>query len=322
MSIQTKDLLTDLVLNQHDLKGQMDLLKQLSLEKIDTDTLAFAVEFFRSQMFAIDLGKDSEYAIDMAGTGGDKSGTFNISTTSALVAAAAGAKIAKHGNVSISSKSGGIDLLRALHVYLPEAAEDAINYFQEHGLVFLFAQHYHPTFKNFTAARKELADNGVITLFNILGPLLNPAKVKRCICGVFRADLLEMMAGALKKTGAKKALIVHGSGLDELSITGDNLVLEINEGTIQNHEWSPETFGFKRADISHLQGGTPEENAAITKGILYGDIKGPKKDIVSLNAGAALYVSADEYGLADCIDLARATIENGKAATLLEGLGR
>jgi len=313
-----KDALHRLVEEEMPLEAQIACLRELTLENLSPDTVTEAVLLFRKHMIPVDLG--GRDAVDPVGTGGDKSGSFNISTTSALVAAAAGIPVAKHGNVSISSKSGGIDLLRALNLPVPVSAVQAQSDFQKNNIVFFFAQAFHPVFRKFTDSRRALAAEGVITLFNILGPLLNPAGVTRTVTGVFRADLVPLMAEVRAATGTQKALIVHGNGMDELTLTGENKIAELADGKIRYYTAAPEDWGFSVCSAEDLQGGTPQENAEITRGIFDGRITGAKKDVAVLNAAAAIYTGTDGTGFSEALDIARETVEKGAATALLDRL--
>jgi anthranilate phosphoribosyltransferase len=313
-----KDSIHRLVHDELSMDGQLDCLRGLTLDSLTPELVAEAVKLFRGQMIAVPLPHKD--AVDPVGTGGDKSGSFNISTTSALAAAAAGTAIAKHGNISISSKSGGIDLLQELHLTIPGTAAQAVSEFERNNIVFFFAQIFHPVFKNFTAARRALAAEGVITLFNILGPLLNPAETQRTVTGVFRADLVPLVAEVKRATGIKKALIVHGNGMDELTLTGENIIAEINGDDIRYYTKTPEDFGFQSCTADDIQGGSPQENAVITRAIFDGSITGAKKDIVILNTAAAIYVGDDDITFDAALEKARAAIESGAATALLERL--
>ena len=300
------------------LDEQITCLKTLSLDELSVETIVEAVHAFRKKMIFVDL--PNKEAVDLAGTGGDKSNSFNISTTASIVAAAAGTPIAKHGNVSISSKSGGIDLLRMMNLPIPDTKEEAIANFEKDNIVFFFAQTFHPIFKKFSPARKALAGEGVITLFNILGPLLNPAKTPRSINGVFRADLVELVAEVKAATGTTRSLVMHGNGMDELSLTGQNTIAEIKDGKIICETKMPEDFGLSPCTAEDIEGGTPEENAKITYGIFDGSITGAKKDIVVLNAAAAIYVGSDLLDFSESIEAAQNAIETGEAQRVLERL--
>ncbi|WP_206830417.1 anthranilate phosphoribosyltransferase [Alicyclobacillus fructus] len=257
-----------------------------------------------------------EGTLDTCGTGGDGRDTFNISTAVAFVAAAAGIPVAKHGNRAASSRSGSADVLQALGavIDLPVSASEVL--LREIGLCFLFAQVYHPAMKVAAQVRKEL---GFRTIFNILGPLTNPAGAKRQVLGVFHEDLVPIVGDALVSLGSEHALVVHGAGgLDELSLAGPSLVAEVKEGTVCTYRLSPEDVGLKPAPIEAVRGGSPEENAAIVRRILSGEERGPKRDIVLLNAGAALYVGGKAASVREGVALAEALLDDGRAADVLD----
>lgn len=262
--------------------------------------------------------KNCSDSIDIVGTGGDMSNSFNISTTSSFVIAGAGQKVAKHGNRSASSKSGAADCLEALGVKIstvPEQAEKCIN---EIGISFLFAQSYHPAMRFVGPVRKQI---GIKTVFNIMGPLLNPAFAEYMVLGVYSPDIMDNMAKVLINLGIKRAMLVYGNDkLDEISISDATSVCEIKDGKIKKYEICPEDFGFKRASKDEIKGGTPEENAQITRDILSGIEKGTKRDIVLLNAGCALYVTEKADTIADGIKLAEKSIDSGAALRKLEEL--
>ena len=262
--------------------------------------------------------KNCSDSIDIVGTGGDMSNSFNISTTSSFVIAGAGQKVAKHGNRSASSKSGAADCLEALGVKIstvPEQAEKCIN---KIGISFLFAQSYHPAMRFVGPVRKQI---GIKTVFNIMGPLLNPAFAEYMVLGVYSPDIMDNMAKVLINLGIKRAMLVYGNDkLDEISISDATTVCEINDGKIDKYEICPEDFGFKRASKDEIKGGTPEENAQITRDILSGKEKGSKRDIVLLNAGCALYVTGKTDTIAEGIKLAEKSINSGAALKKLEEL--
>ena len=257
-------------------------------------------------------------AIDIVGTGGDCSNSFNISTTSSLVIAAAGAKVAKHGNRSVSSKSGAADVLERLGVKIQTTPEQAANCIHEIGISFLFAQSYHGSMKYVAKSRKEM---GTRTVFNILGPLANPAETDYILLGVYEDHLLTVMAKVLCGLGIKHAMVVHGEdGFDEISISAPTKVAEIKDGGIFEYTITPEQFGLPMAEKSEIIGGTPEENALITQGILAGTIRDAKRNIVLLNAGCALYVAGKANSIGEGVALAAETIDNGAALAKLEEL--
>lgn len=254
--------------------------------------------------------------IDIVGTGGDEAGTFNISTTSAFVVAAGGVPVAKHGNRSVSSKSGAADVLENLGVNLNLTAAQSGKLLKETGMCFLFAQAYHSSMKYAGPVRKEL---GIRTIFNILGPLSNPAGATMQLLGVYDRKLVDPLAQVLSNLGVKRGLVVCGNdGLDEATVTGPTQVCEIRFGELSRYEITPEQFGFKRCILPELVGGTPEENAQITRDILSGKLTGPKRDIVVLNSALSLYLGIDDCTIADCLKTASDLISSGKAAAKLE----
>jgi anthranilate phosphoribosyltransferase len=254
--------------------------------------------------------------VDTAGTGGDRSGTFNISTTAAFVVAGHGTPVAKHGNRSVSSRCGSADLLQALGVNLNLNAEQVAACIDEVGIGFLFAPVFHPAMKHAIGPRREL---GVRTIFNLLGPLTNPAGARAQLIGVYDASLTEPLAHALAQMGPVAAYIVHGAdGIDELSTTGVNRVTHLHKGQVRTFLLDPLDLGLPRARLSDLTGGTPEENAALTRRILSGEERGPKRDVVLLNAAAAL--SAESGDLAAGLEAARASIDSGRALAKLDAL--
>lgn len=250
-------------------------------------------------------------AIDIVGTGGDMSNTFNISTTSSFVISAAGAKVAKHGNRSVSSRSGAADVLESLGVKITSTPEKAKQLIDNVGLSFLFAQSYHSSMKYVANARRE---TGIRTIFNILGPLSNPASTDYILLGVFNPNLLEPLANVLVNLNIKRAMLVYGNDkLDEISISASTSVVEINGKEIKKYEINPFDFGMSLADKSEIEGGEANENAEITKQILNGTLKGAKRNIVLLNAGCALYVCGKANTIFEGIKLAEETIDSGKA---------
>ncbi len=254
--------------------------------------------------------------VDTCGTGGDLSGTFNISTTAAFVVAGAGVPVAKHGNRSVSSACGSADLLEALGVNLdlpPQAIADAID---EVGIGFLFAPALHKAMKYAIGPRKEI---GIRTVFNILGPLTNPAGAAYQVLGVYHADLTETMAEVLSSLGTKHALVVHGDGLDELTTTGPTKVSEVNDGSISTYEVNPAELGLAPAEKNDLAGGTVAENVEITKAVLAGKTGAPR-DIVLLNAAAALVAAEKAVDLKAGLDLAAESLDSGRAGNKLEEL--
>lgn len=253
--------------------------------------------------------------LEIVGTGGDKSNSFNISTTSAIVIAAGGVPVAKHGNRAASSKSGAADVLEALGVNIILSPEKSTELLDKIGICFLFAQNYHIAMKYVAPVRKEL---GIRTVFNILGPLSNPAGANMEVMGVYDETLVEPLARVLCNLGVTRAMVVYGQdGLDEISMGAPTKVCEVKNGEFSSYEITPEQFGFKRCDRSELEGGTPEENAEITKAILGGE-KGAKRNAVALNAGAALYIAGKAENLEAGIRLAESLIDSKAAMRKLE----
>ncbi|ARU62708.1 anthranilate phosphoribosyltransferase [Tumebacillus avium] len=256
--------------------------------------------------------------VDTCGTGGDGAQTFNISTTASFVAAAAGVKIAKHGNRSVSSRSGSADVLQALGVNIDLTPEQASQCLEQVGLTFLFAQLYHPAMKHAIGPRREL---GFRTVFNVLGPLTNPAGTKRQVIGTFGADLVDKMAYALAELGTEHALVVHGAdGLDEITVTGSTKIAEVRGGKVERvFTLTPEEVGLQRHPIDALQGGDAQENAEILVRILEGQ-SGGARDIVVINAAATLYVAGTAASIQEGVRLAQDAIDSGRALALLENL--
>ncbi len=255
--------------------------------------------------------------VDTCGTGGDRSGSFNISTLSAIVAAGAGCPVAKHGNRSVSSLCGSADVLKALGVNLEITPETAALCIDHAGIGFLFAPLLHQAMKYAIGPRREM---GIRTIFNVLGPLTNPAGAKRQVMGVFNPDLTEPIANVLKNLGSEHVMVVHGEdGLDEMTVTGKTRISELKDGTVRTYHLDPESVGMKKASAGSLKGGDAEENAAIVRGILNGE-QGPRRDTVLLNAGAVIYVGGRAPDLAEGIRLAQEAVDSGEAMKRLEAL--
>jgi len=255
--------------------------------------------------------------VDTCGTGGDGRGTFNISTAAALVAAAAGARVAKHGNRSISSRSGSADVLAALGVKIEVDPETAGRALEAVGLTFLFAPLLHPAMKAMMPVRREL---GMRTIFNVLGPLINPAGAVRQVMGVYADGMVELIANVLLELGAEHALVVHGTdGLDEITTTGPTHVGEVRDGRVRVYMLDPEQLGVPRASLADLVGGSPEDNAALMHRVLGGEA-GPLADITAANAGAAIYVAALAPTLGEGVRIARDALASGAAARKLAEL--
>ncbi len=277
-----------------------------------TDEIAGCAAAMRDHATKVDTGMD---VMEIVGTGGDNAQSFNISTTSALVAAAGGVKIAKHGNRAASSNSGTADCLEALGVNIDQSPSRCVEMLREAGMCFFFAQKYHTSMKYVGAIRREL---GFRTVFNILGPLTNPASPTRQLLGVYDEYLVEPLAQVLINLGVKRGMVVYGQDkLDEISLSAPTKICEINNGWFKTYTITPEQFGFARCTKAELRGGTPAENAQITRDILSG-ATGPMRNAVLMNAGAALYLYDKADSLKSGIALAAELIDSGAALKTLE----
>jgi anthranilate phosphoribosyltransferase len=262
-------------------------------------------------------GTERDALVDTCGTGGDASGTFNISTASALVVAGAGVRVAKHGNRSVTSKCGSADVMEALGVNITLPPARIAECLKEVGIAFLFAPAVHSAMKYVQPARRELR---LRTVFNLLGPLTNPAHASAQVVGVYSDNLVEKLAEALSMLGLRRALVVHGSdGLDEITITGPTRVAEVRDGQVRSYEVTPEEFGLSRAPIQAISGGNAAENAAIIQAVLSGR-RSAYRDVVLLNAAAALAASGCAHHLPDAMPLAESSIDSGSAKAKLEAL--
>jgi anthranilate phosphoribosyltransferase len=282
------------------------------------DEIAGAVSAMRSKMTVVDAPPG---AVDVVGTGGDASGTYNISTCSAFVVAGAGVPVAKHGNRALSSKSGSADALANLGVKIDLQPEHIATCIREAGIGFMFAPAHHSAMKHVGPSRVEL---GTRTVFNLLGPLCNPAKVKRYMLGVFAQEWVEPIANVLASLGAEAAWVVHGSfggrgGVDEISLTGTSYIAELKAGRVRNFQIEPIEFGVDPVPPDALLGGTPEENAKALRLVLEGEL-GPFRDVVIMNAGAALIVAGKASLTQDAAKLARDSIDSGRALKALDTL--
>ena len=256
--------------------------------------------------------------LEIVGTGGDNAHSFNISTTSAFVIAAAGIKVAKHGNRAASSLCGTADCLEALGVNISLEPEKCKELLEKVGFCFFFAQKYHTSMKYVGGIRREL---GIRTVFNILGPLTNPSYPHHHLLGVYDRTLIEPIAQVLMKLGSKNGMVVYGNDkLDEISLSSSTSVCEYKDGWLKTYEITPEEFGFERCTKDDLKGDTPTENAKITRGILSGEIKGHKRNAVLLNAGAAIYIGGKASSMKEGVLLAEQLIDSGKALSVLEDL--
>ena len=288
-------------------------LTALRLKGETVDEITGCATIMREKVTKIEA--QSQPLVDTCGTGGDGAHTFNISTTAAFVAAGAGLHIAKHGNRSVSSKSGSADVLKALGVNIEADAATVAKCVDEVGIGFLFAPLLHPAMKYAIGPRREI---GIRTIFNILGPLTNPAGAKAQILGVYDAGLTETLANVLKNLGSEHVFVVHGcDGLDEITITDKTQVAELVNGEVKCYQIAPEDFGMSNSDISSLVGGVAEENAQITLNILKGQ-KSPKRDIVLLNSAAAIVAGGLAADLMEGVRVAAESIDSGKALERLE----
>jgi anthranilate phosphoribosyltransferase len=260
----------------------------------------------------VDVG---EPVVDCVGTGGDRSGTFNISTTAALIVAGVGAKVAKHGNRAASSKTGSADLLEVLGLDLEMPPEASVQMVREVGFGFFFAPLYHPAMRHAAPVRRAL---GIRTVFNFLGPLCNPARAKRLAVGTSDHRMARLMIEVLSDQGAEIAFVFHGEdGLDELTTTGPSYIYRLRDGEITHAEFTPEDFGVARAKLEDLRGGNGEENAAITRAVLAGE-RGPRRDIALVNAAPALVAAGLADGFSEAMALAEMAVDSGDAAMVLE----
>ncbi|ELZ08432.1 anthranilate phosphoribosyltransferase [Halovivax asiaticus JCM 14624] len=263
------------------------------------------------------VNPDCETLVDTCGTGGDDYDTINVSTTSAIVAAGAGVPVAKHGNAAVSSSSGSSDVLQELGVELlsePAAVEAAI---ERDGIGYLHAPAFHPAMKAVAGPRTELS---MRTIFNVLGPLTNPAGATAQVIGVYDPDLVPVLANALARMSVERALVVHGAGTDEIAIHGPTQVAEVTGETVSEYSLTPADLGLDRHAITDIEGGSPAENAAALEGIVTGEVTDARRDVVLANAGGAIYVADEASTLGDGVDLAREAIETGGAAATLDRL--
>lgn len=287
----------------------------LHMKGESVDEISAAAKVMRELATRVNVSE--EHLVDTAGTGGDSSGSFNISTASALVAAAAGARVAKHGNRSMTSNSGSADVLEAAGVKLDIPPEKVAECVQRVGVGFMFAPAHHGAMKHAIGARKELA---VRTVFNVLGPLTNPAGAPNQVIGVFHQELVELMANVLKQLGSRHVMVVHAQdGMDEISISAPTQVAELKDGKVSGYTIAPIDFGMETASLEELRVGSAEESLAMIRGV-FADQPGPARDIVCLNAGAAIYVAGCADSLAAGIEAARSAISSGKAAEVLQNL--
>ena len=292
------------------------VLAALDVSGTGRDALAESDSSFRDLAHR-DLSGTESSLVDTSGTGGDASGTFNISTATAFVTAGAGVRVAKHGNRSISSKCGSADVMEALGVNIQLSPEGAAQCLREVGICFLYAPNLHPAMKQVQAVRRELR---MRTMFNLLGPLTNPARASGQVVGVYALDLVEKLAEALSMLGLHRALVVHGlDGLDEVTITGPTRIAEARDGSVKTYEVTPEEFGMTRATLADISGGDATENAAIIRAVLEGK-KSPHRDVVLLNSAAALVAAGRADHPAEAVPIAAKSIDSGDAAKKLAAL--
>jgi len=290
-------------------------LTALRMKGETVEEITGAARVMREKARRVNVG--GKTVLDTCGTGGDQKGTFNISTTSAFVVAGAGVDVAKHGNRSVSSQSGSADVLGALGVKVDAPKERVEQCIARIGIGFLFAPLLHEAMKYAVGPRRDI---GIRTIFNLLGPLTNPAMASHQLIGIYSGDLVGAIANVLKNLGSARAMVVHGlEGLDEISLCGPTKVAELRDGQIKEYVLEPEQVGLTRCQLAELRGGSAEQSAGIVRSVLAGD-KGPARDVVLLNSGAALYVSGRAASIVDGIKLAAASIDSGKARLKLEQL--
>jgi anthranilate phosphoribosyltransferase len=309
---ETKDIFTKLFKNELDESVAKELLVSMYSKGESYEEIAAAAEVMREHSLKLDISDDlREKLIDNCGTGGDKSGSFNISTTVSLLLASCGSYVAKHGNRSITSNSGSADMLEALGINLNLDVASQAKMLQEVGFTFMFAVNHHKAMKYIMPIRKSLSHR---TVFNILGPLTNPAGVNKQLIGVFDKDYISRITKALNLLGSKRAVVVSSKdGLDEISISDITYASSLIDGKISEFEINPKEFGFKLASLDDIKGADAVANAKITEDILSGDISGAKRDIVLLNTAYALYVDGKTRDIKDGIDMAREAIDSKKA---------
>jgi anthranilate synthase/phosphoribosyltransferase len=292
------------------------ILASITLKGATIDEVTGFAEALRARAVPLPLPAGMR-TVDNCGTGGDSSGTFNISTTAAFVVAGSGAKVAKHGNRSITSKSGSADVLEALGIPTSLSPARAVKAIEEAGMAFLFAPAYHPAFRNIMGPRREL---GFRTVFNMMGPLLNPARATSQVIGVYSAELTETVAKILDNLGSEHALVVHGlEGIDEISLVGKTRITELRGGWMRTFEFDPADYGFEACSAADLKGGNAAQNAEITLRVLSGE-PGPKRDVVIVNAAAAILAADLAADFPAAIETARCSLDSGKAMAVLETL--
>jgi len=313
LDLETTKAVMEQIMNGQATNAQIaSFLTAMRMKGETIDEITACAMVMREKCARIQPDRD---VLDIVGTGGDETYTFNISTISALVVSAAGIPVAKHGNRSVSSKCGSADLLEALGVKIDVSVEKSRRILDEIGLCFMFAPVYHASMKYAAPVRKEL---GIRTIFNILGPLANPAGANLQLLGVYDENLVEPLARVLMNLGVKRAMVVHGhDGLDEATLCATTTVCEVNNGRLNSFFLDPSQLGFWKCSRDKLTGGDPEENARIALEILDGQ-KGPRRDIVLLNSALCLYMANDHTTLRDCVRMAANCIDSGKAKMQLD----
>src|SRR5262245_408859 len=312
---ETIDVMNQIMTGQATPLQVAAFLTALRMKGECVDEITGAARVMREKAHRVNVG--AKTVLDTCGTGGDQKGTFNISTTAAFVLAGAGVNVAKHGNRSVSSQSGSADVLGALGVKV-DAPKDRVELcIAKIGIGFLFAPLLHEAMKYAVQPRRDI---GIRTIFNILGPLTNPAMASHQLIGLYSGELVGAIAHVLKNLGSARAMVVHGlEGLDEVSLCGPTKVAELRDGQVKEYTVEPEQFGLERCRLDDLHGGSAEQSAAIVRGVLNGK-PGPARDVVLLNSGAALYVSGGGATIRDGIRLAAASIDSGKAREKLDQL--
>jgi anthranilate phosphoribosyltransferase len=317
--VEAEALMEELLSGRVETAEIVRLLTALNRRPVQVPELAGFAQVMRrhaTRVFAEGEEKPAKM-VDTCGTGGDGSGTFNISTAAAIVAAAAGARVAKHGNRAASSQSGSADVLEALGVRIDLPFERCGQAIREIGIGFLFAQAAHTAMRHATPARKQI---GVRTVFNLLGPLTNPAGAQAQVVGVFSAEVIDLVAATLAELGVEHAFVVHGAGgLDEISLAGETMVAEVRNGAVRRFMVTSEEFGVERAPQEAIRGGSAGENAALVRGILEGE-SGPRRGIVVINAAAALVAAGVAPDFRESAELATRAITSGAASEKLESL--
>ena len=317
--LEAECLMEELLSGRMETQEIVRLLEAMNARPVDAAELAsFALVMRRHAAPVFPLGMPRpERMVDTCGTGGDNSGTFNISTAAAIVASAAGARVAKHGNRSVSSRCGSADVLEALGIRIDLPLEVVGRSIREIGIGFLFAPAAHAATRHASPARKQIARR---TVFNLLGPLTNPAGAQRQVLGVFSADVIDVVAAALAELGVERALILHGAGgLDEISPLGETQISEVRSGNIKRYSVAPEDFGMQRASLELIRGGSPQENANLIRGLLEGK-HGAPHDAVVMNAAAALVVTDGAEDFRSAADMAATALASGAAKAKLHQL--